>query len=153
MATINFFQPSTLDQKNYLYSDVQLDLEEQVIFLKNKKSKSDIVVNYDVEAVRNSITNLFSTKKGQRPLEPEFGINLEQYLFEPINTTTANRIGNEIRDGLKFEPRVRPLSIDITVMSTEDGYRIDMLLLIPSLGINTLVSANLNRLTGATIYR
>ena len=63
MATINFYQPSTINQKKYLYSDIQLDLEEEVIFLKNKKSKSDIVVNYDVEAVRNSITNLFSTKK------------------------------------------------------------------------------------------
>lgn len=153
MATINFYQPSTINQKKYLYSDIQLDLEEEVIFLKNKKSKSDIVVNYDVEAVRNSITNLFSTKKGQRPLEPEFGINLEQYLFEPISLMTANKIGNEIKTGLKFEPRVKPLSIDITVMSSEDGYRVDMLLFITALSINTLVSANLSRLTGATFIK
>ena len=150
MATINFYQPSTINQKNYLYSDVQLDLEEEVIFLKNKKSKSDIIVNWDAEAIRNSITNLFSTKKGQRPLEPEFGINLEQYLFEPISPITANKIGNEIKTGLKFEPRVKPLSIDITVMTSEDGYRVDMLLYIIALSINTLISANLSRLTGAT---
>lgn len=150
MATINFYQPSTINQKNYLYSDVQLDLEEEVIFLKNKKSKSDIIVNLDAEAIKNSITNLFSTRKGQRPLEPEFGINLEQYLFEPISAMTANRIGNEIKTGLKFEPRVKPLSIDITVMPSEDGYRVDMLLYITALSINTLISANLSRLTGAT---
>lgn len=150
MATINFYQPSTINQKNYLFSDVQLDLKEEVIFLKNKKSKSDIIVNLDAEAIKNSITNLFSTRKGQRPLEPEFGINLEQYLFEPISPATANKIGNEIKTGLKFEPRVKPLSINITVMTSEDGYRVDMLLYIIALSINTLISANLSRLTGAT---
>jgi len=148
MGTINFYQNATeFSQRNYTYADLRLDLAEDVIVAKNKKSKSDIAVDYDVSAVRNSITNMFGTRKGQRPLEPTFGINLDQYLFEPISTFIAQQIGEEIKSTLKFDDRVAPLRIDVTVLASEDGYRVDLLLYISSLGVNTLISANLSRLT------
>ena len=90
MASINFVQPTFAnDTKSFLYSDIHLDIQEQKIYSKSGNtqniSTSDIMLDYDLTAIKNSITNIFNTKKGSRPLYPDWGIDLEQYLFEPIS--------------------------------------------------------------------
>lgn len=141
MASINFQQPSRIsDQKKYIYSDIHLDMTEDKST--TAPDKSDIKVDYDINAIKNSIRSIFNTRKGERPLYPEFGSSLEHYVFEPINATTANSIGRDIQKGIAtYEPRVTLINIDIKVLSTEDGYEITIQLFIPKLNINILVDS------------
>lgn len=145
MASINFIQPAyTNDQKKYLYSDVHLDIIEDKSTIGT--NNSDIQADYDIDAIKNSIHNLFNTKKGERILTPEFGISLENYLFEPITANTKYNIGREIENGItRFEPRVILREIKITTLDTEDGYEILISLYIPKININTVVSTSLTQ--------
>lgn len=148
MASINFTQPLYSDiNKKYVFSDIHLDIAQEKIYSKggSTKNKNDIKADYNIDAIKNSIRNLFNTKKGQRMLTPEFGINLDQYLFEPISRELAYSIGEEIRKGIvSFEPRVTPIKINVAVLNTEDGYEVTLILYINALSINTTIEGNIN---------
>lgn len=64
----------------------------------------------NVEAVYQSLYNLFGTSKGERPFQPEIGLDLDEYLFElgeadSNSFAILNIILTEIR---RFEPRCIP---------------------------------------------
>ena len=62
---------------------------------------------YDLEDIYQSIHNILNTEKGERLFFPEFGINLEQYLFDLLTPVTEKLIYKEIYDALhQHEPRI-----------------------------------------------
>jgi phage baseplate assembly protein W len=156
MASINFIQPKNIDSNsNYLYSDIHFDIQEQKIYTKSggmaKKTKSDIKVDYDLAAIKNSIKSLFNTKKGQRPLYPEWGVDLEAFLFEPLNESIGYKIGKTIQTGIAQEPRVTLISLNVIVDYNQSTYNIELQIFVPSLSINTVVFASLNDAEGFII--
>lgn len=70
-----------------------------------------------IDQVRSNIINLLKTKRGERVMQPEFGIGLEELLFEQINEETRIRIQNEIENTIdRWLPNViiEDLEIDIS---------------------------------------
>lgn len=50
---------------------------------------------------------ILSTYPGERPMRPEFGCRLRDYVFRPANLDTAADLANEVRKALlRWEPRV-----------------------------------------------
>src|SRR4051812_28407388 len=105
MPTISFdsFKSTKSAQKSYLYSDLHLDLVQEVIptgFTGGVVGK-DIVLDYDLAAIKNSLINLFNTLPGQRILIPSYGLNLQRYVFLPVNKQYGELIGNDIVNGVR----------------------------------------------------
>lgn len=128
MATIdlnNLIRPKKINSPNTditkrvpriapIYVDLHLDLEfEKSIGLGDKSVTSkDILVDTDVQAIKNSMKNIFTTRKGEKLLSPEFGCNLEKYLFNSVSELGARAIGSDINDAItRFEPRVDVIKI------------------------------------------
>jgi len=115
-----------LSSKKYNFVDVHLDFSNPI--------QRDIVTDYDGEAVANSIVNLFNTMPGQNLLNPEYGLNLMKYVFEPATDTTAYMIGKHIIDNLtNFEPRISVQNVNINVNQDEQTFTIVLSILIPAL--------------------
>jgi phage baseplate assembly protein W len=94
----------------------------------------DIGVLVDEESVKNSIINLFSTMPGQKLLNPEYGLNLQRFVFEPITDTNARIMGQTILEGIrKYEPRVSVQNIDIQKFEDDNSYGISFGIVFPSL--------------------
>ena len=55
-----------------------------------------------IEAVKNNVRLLLSTDKGERIFQPNLGIGLRRFLFEPITGETTLAIQNEIVDTFNF---------------------------------------------------
>ena len=55
-----------------------------------------------IEAVKNNIRNLINTEKGERLFQPNIGLNLKKYLFNPMDEDTIITIQNEINSTVKF---------------------------------------------------
>ena len=51
-----------------------------------------------IEAVKNNIRNLLNTERGERLMQPQFGINLKKFLFEPMSEESIVSIQDEILD-------------------------------------------------------
>lgn len=121
------------------YRDLHLDLAEESNAGKSlytKKTSLDMKTSVDEAAVVNSIQNIFTTTPGEKILEPTFGLNLSQWLFQPIDEFTAREIGETIFKGIqKYEPRVKVNNINVDVLPEQNQYTIKLILTIPSLNV------------------
>ena len=124
--------------RKYSYADVRLDLKLNS-YLPNTPvgsaiNSQDIELSYDEEAISNSIKNIFNTKKGQKILTPNFGLDLEQFLFENISKENGAMIGTKISEELPFfEPRIAIDKITVRARPARQEYRITLSIIIPSL--------------------
>lgn len=125
--------------RGYLYKDLFLDLETSVYYNKQLNKSSilkDVQATFDENAIRNSITNIFLTAPGEKILSPEFGLDLRQYLFEPITEFNAFAIEDDIKNRLpEMEPRVQVDRVKVIPLSDSNEYNILMQINIPSLNV------------------
>lgn len=72
----------------------------------------DIVPAKEEAAVKSALINLLRSPVGNRPFDPDYGVNLNKFLFEPADALTENEINEDIAYAIKtFEPRVELVSI------------------------------------------
>lgn len=97
--------------------------------------KIDKLIN--VQAIINSLRNIFTWRPGERILNPEFGSRLYTLLYEGITPETEERIMAEIRHCVsEWEPRIAITEVrDIsTIEETEDNtIHLEVIFVIPSL--------------------
>lgn len=138
MANVNIVFPKTVKVNNaYTYADLHLDLTLQQL-ITNEAAKNpqqqDVMADYDLGAIRNSIVNLFLTSPGDKILNPEFGMDLRDYLFMPTSTSVAALINDAItRNITYFEPRVELQSLQIIPDYNNQQYTINMTVVVPFL--------------------
>jgi len=143
MANIKIKSLGALGRTNnqQIYADMALDLEFG--YTKNPElgkdnEIQDAVISYDRRAVMNSLHNLFNTSPGERPLTPEFGLNLKKFLFLPVDEFNAQLIGDLIIEGVRrFEPRVRVTGVTIIKDEDANQYEVIVAYAIPLLGADT----------------
>lgn len=142
-------------KKDYLYKDISFDLEPSFSYnnqLNRRENLKDIQSLYDIEAIKTSISNAFLTTPGQKILNPTFGLDMRQYLFEPIDIYTAEIIQDDIEVRLPLaEPRVKVENVSVVANEDLQEYIIELQINVPSLGIKGLsIKSKLNS-TGYTI--
>lgn len=149
MASINFKNLSVSPNKprTYIWADLHLDITQKQIQhpgLTDPTIGKDIVLDYDLAAILNSLNNLFNTLPGQRILLPEFGLNLLQYLFNPVSEENGEVIGNNILNSIiKWEPRVTVQKILVNAIPDENEYDIGLALYVPTFKTYTGLSGKL----------
>lgn len=141
MGSINFnsFKNTNYSQKNYTYTDIFLDFAQEPfeVFIGNRVVRGmgkDMKIAYDLNAIKNSIVNLFNTVPGERLLLPDYGCDLRQYIFESINESNARFIGRTIKRSIEqWEPRVNVLNINVDAYVDQGEYVITLVLQAPFL--------------------
>jgi phage baseplate assembly protein W len=124
------------------YQDLKLDFEYS--YTKNPEFKKvdeirDLKVDFNENAIKNSLRNLFLTNRGEKLLNPYFGMNLGNYLFEQITESTAKAIGDNILQNIQlFEPRVKVNQIQVIANEEDNSYSINLLLSVPQLNLELL---------------
>lgn len=128
----NLKKQSNIIKPEFTYTDLHLDLAYDF-------NKRDIVVDYDEQAIKNSLINIFSTIPGERFLIPKFGCNLLDFIFTSVSTATMTMIQQRILDAVKiWEPRVK-IKEPVTIVGNPDTheYIISLIVYIPRLKITT----------------
>ncbi|MEQ9354406.1 GPW/gp25 family protein [Coleofasciculus chthonoplastes] len=76
----------------------------------------------DAEDVRQSLEIILSTQPGERIMHPDFGCELNQFLFEEITQGLITGIKGIIADAILYhEPRVDLEAIDISESADQPG--------------------------------
>lgn len=66
------------------------------------------------DELAESIRLVLGTAYGDRPMRPEFGCAIHDFVFAPADTSLAGLIAYEVRGSLtRWEPRVRVLDVGI----------------------------------------
>lgn len=60
-----------------------------------------------VTEIAQSLLMILGTQPGERPLRPEFGCPLEDFVFAPMDPGTFGQIGYEVESAIRrWEPRI-----------------------------------------------
>ena len=76
--------------------------------------------------VRNNLKQLLLTIRGERPMLPDYGTNLQNFLFEPLDKFTVKNISDDISEAIfKYAPDVTLLSLQVFPSGniTFEGYQ------------------------------
>lgn len=123
MANLIINLSTTTSTQGYIYKDISFPISD------------DFTANFDTNAVKQSISNIFSWRRGQRILDPLFGNVIYEYVYEPINDITLKNLRNSILDMLKYEPRIDIISLDLTPSPDENAIYVKLQYLIPKLNM------------------
>ena len=76
----------------------------------------------DEEDIRSSLEILLSTRPGERVMQPRYGCNLDELLFEPLTTTFKTYMKDLVTTAiLYFEPRIEVNKIEMDETNELDG--------------------------------
>lgn len=114
-------------KRDYTYKDLN--------FRKDGSINDKNIAVEDLYAIRNSLNNLLTIQKGSRLLDPTYGNELKQFLFEQASLENGNLLGDVIETTLEQEPRILVEEVEITVDKQRGIYEVDIFFSIPSLSI------------------
>ena len=78
-------------------------------------------------AIKQAIVNLLLTNKGERPFNPDYGSDIREYLFEPLDYATSIALKTKIAGVIeKFEPRIGILELSVYPNEDDNGFDIDL---------------------------
>jgi phage baseplate assembly protein W len=143
-------------RKEYAYKDLHLDFAKSGNFdsvLQKRINENDIEVDYDSNAIKNSLRNLFTTRPGQRFLFPEYGLSLDRYLFEAITDENAQTIGETIVRSVElYEPRVTMEKCTVIPKPDDNEYDITIIIGIPLFNTTATINSLLNTKTQTFVF-
>jgi uncharacterized protein len=72
--------------------------------------------------IDEAITIILGTAPGERPMRPEFGCGIHNYIFESVDSYTMARLEQEIRIALdRWEPRIDVIDVDFGLDGVDQG--------------------------------
>lgn len=75
-----------------------------------------------VEDINRSLQILLTTRQGERVMQPKYGCNMDEMVFEALSTTTKSIIKDKIKTAiLYFEPRIDVTAISMDTTSELEG--------------------------------
>jgi hypothetical protein len=81
----------------------------------------DIALVSQEREIEESIRLILGTALGERPMRPEFGCAIHDYVYAGADAATAAQVGFEVRASLKrWEPRIDVQDVAVTI---DDGDR------------------------------
>jgi uncharacterized protein len=68
----------------------------------------------DEQDIEESLRILFSTRLGERLFQPNYGLDMQELLFESMSTTMITLLEERVKVAiLVYEPRIEPLAIRV----------------------------------------
>jgi uncharacterized protein len=72
--------------------------------------------------IREAITIILSTARGERVMRPDFGCGIHDLVFASMNKSTLGLFESNIRESiLQFEPRVEILKLELSTEEADNG--------------------------------
>lgn len=129
MASINITLDTVIEtnRRGYTYRDVDYN------FVLDARGY-DFNNFDDINAIRNGLVNIFSWRRGERIILPEFGNTLNRFLYEPMTSEVLNDIQRECSDMItRWEPRVSIIDVNLEAFPDDHEVLVEIQYSIPSL--------------------
>lgn len=97
-----------------------------------------------LDAIRDNLRNILFFRKGDYPDNSDFGVGLQDFVFEPADELLRLALNQEIRRQIaKYEPRLVIRSISVTTPSwADDSIVVDIDMMANNVSVNAQAGAN-----------
>ena len=93
--------------------------------------RGGLALAHEDEDVREAISVILGTAPGERPMRPEFGCGIHDYVFDSIDAYLVGRLEQEVRRALdRWEPRIDVVSVDLSMEPSSEGGLLNELVVI-----------------------
>ena len=132
-------QSSILTSRQKKYSDLHLSFD--------KKPSGDIYKQQEAAAVKQSVKNIVSTNRNEKPLNVNFGADITGMLFELSSGLGKFTVKEQITSSInKFEPRARVLDISCNDNPDANSLRVKVTFRVLSTGEIVDLETSISRL-------
>ena len=84
--------------------------------------RGGIALARDETDIEQAIELILATAPGERPMRPEFGCGVHDFVFDTIDASTVGKMEQAIRDALdRWEPRVVVETVEFNLDEVADG--------------------------------
>ena len=84
--------------------------------------RGGIALARDEQDIDQAIELILGTAPGERPMRPEFGCGVHDFVFDTIDASTVGRMEEAIRSALKrWEPRIEVRGVDFDLSHAVEG--------------------------------
>jgi uncharacterized protein len=84
--------------------------------------RGGIALARDETDIEQAIELILATAPGERPMRPEFGCGVHDFVFDTIDATTIGKMELAIREALdRWEPRVIVETVEFELDEVSDG--------------------------------
>jgi phage baseplate assembly protein W len=84
--------------------------------------RGGIALARDEQDIDQAIELILGTAPGERPMRPEFGCGVHDFVFDTIDAGTVGRMEEAIRSALsRWEPRIEVRSVDFDLTHAVEG--------------------------------
>ena len=117
--TILDIETEIILKQTEIYSDIDFKLRKIA-------GNNDVIKAPNETSINQSLYSLLSTSKGERVFNLNYGTNIKQYLFEPMDTFTARNILDEIKIAIATweGKRVKIKELDLDINYDNSTYNI-----------------------------
>lgn len=78
-------------------------------------ASGEVQLSSDMKDIEESLNILLSTSLGERVMQPKYGCNLNDFMFETMSSSVIGYIKDRVRTSiLYYEPRIVAEKIDVT---------------------------------------
>ena len=84
--------------------------------------RGGIALAKDEQDIEQAIQLILGTAPGERPMRPEFGCGVHDFVFDSIDASTVGKMEEAIRDALdRWEPRVIVQTVEFDLDHVVEG--------------------------------
>lgn len=84
--------------------------------------RGGIALARDETDIEQAIELILGTAPGERPMRPEFGCGVHDFVFDSIDASTIGKMENAIRDALDhWEPRIVVDTVEFDLSDVDEG--------------------------------
>lgn len=129
----------TFENKNR-YKDFDLSFSRNPL-------TNDIAKKTDANSITQSVRSLLNTAYYERPFRPRVGTSIRKILFEPADYITMSDLKSGIEEVIiNYEPRIKLIDIDITDLSEQNAYAIQIVYSLVNIAEVKTINVTLKRL-------
>lgn len=115
----NLNVPSIITARARNYSDIDLSF--------TPKPSGDLYKKKDAGAVKQSVKNIVSTGRLEKPFNDDFGAGVTDMLFELAEDATSEQIRNRIENNIYiYEPRAEVLDINTNLLPDQNSLSVSI---------------------------
>ncbi len=81
-----------------------------------------LALAHGVDDIEQAIALILGTAPGERPMRPEFGCEVHDYVFDMIDAEMIGKVEAAVRQALaRWEPRIDVVGIDFDLAAVDQG--------------------------------